>query len=108
MRRPPVGGYHMPMQVAQECESNLEWQEVEVASSAPGKSYTVSIPPWEGTKDITCECPSYQFRGYCRHTREALRKICNWTSRDPVPQTDEQRKNHVCPRCGRKTVLVEE
>ena len=107
---PPTVGYNGRVtQFAQECESNLEWQEVEVRSSTdPKKTYSVSIPPWEGTEDITCDCPSWTYRGYCRHTREAMRKICNWTSNDPVPQSEEQRRNHVCPRCGRNTVLVEE
>jgi len=96
-------------QLVQECASNLEWQEVQVRSATEqGKAYTVSIPPWGGTEDITCECPGYQYRGACRHTSAALAKICNWSSAGPIPQTDAQQNGHTCPRCGGPTVLVEE
>jgi hypothetical protein len=92
-----------------ECATNLDWQEVEVTSaSTPGKTYTVSIPPWGGDEDVTCDCPSFVHRGYCRHKATALARICNWSSKDPVPQTEEQRRNKICPRCGAPTVLVEE
>jgi hypothetical protein len=93
----------------QECSSNLDWQEVEVKSaSSPGKVYKVSIPPWkDGEEDITCDCPSFVHRGYCRHLQAALGKVCNWASTDPIPQTEEQRRNQICPRCGAKTVLTE-
>jgi len=110
-RKRPLGrSYNSVMaEIVQECASNLEWQEVEVRSATrKGASYTVSIPPWAGTEDVTCECPSYVFRGSCRHTAQALEKICNWSSGGPVPQTDEQRHNRVCPRCGGQTYLVEE
>jgi uncharacterized Zn finger protein len=94
--------------VLRECSSNLDWQTVEVKSSSrEGVAYEVSIPPWGGGEDITCDCPGFVFRGYCRHTRAALSKICNWTSDDPVPQSEEQMRDHVCPRCGRPTVLTE-
>ena len=97
------------MTTVQECATNLDWQEVRIRSaSTAGKQYTVSIPPWGGVEDITCDCPGYTFRGACRHTSAALERICNWTSEDRVPQTDEQRKNHICPRCGAGTVLTEE
>ena len=59
--------------IVQECASNLDWQEVEVKSaSTAGKTYTVSIPPWGGSDDVTCECPSYVHRGRCRHTSVSL------------------------------------
>ena len=97
------------MSFAQECATNLTWQEVEIPSATSrGKVYSVSIPPWGGTEDVTCDCPSYVHRGYCRHTRSALEKICNWSTESHVPQTEEQRKNRICPRCGGATVLVEE
>jgi hypothetical protein len=95
--------------IRQECSTSLDWQTVEVRSSSDkSKTYEVSVPPWSGTEDVTCTCPSYTFRGYCRHTEYALKNlICNWTSDDPVPQTAEQRRGRTCPRCGAPTVLVE-
>lgn len=97
------------MDVVQECASNLEWQQVKIASSSrKDVEYTVDIPPWGGTEDVTCDCPSFTYRGYCRHTAAALERICNWSSRDPIPQTERQRHDRVCPRCGGSTVLVEE
>jgi len=37
--------------------------EIEVPSSKPGQSYTVTI-----TKDFaSCTCPGYTYRGTCKH-----------------------------------------
>ena len=98
------------MTAVQECASSLEWQDVRIRSASdPKKHYSVSIPPWGGTEDVTCDCPGYTYRGTCRHLAAALAKICNWSSAGAgPPQTEEQRLEQVCPRCGRETVLVEE
>jgi len=96
-------------QAVHQCASNFDWREVEVPSSTdPGKKYSVSIPPWGDDEDITCDCPGYLFRGSCRHTKAALERVCGWTSESKVPQTAEQARDHICPRCGGPTVLVEE
>lgn len=97
------------MNIRQECSTNLDWQTVSIrSSSTEGKTYQVSVPPWSGDEDVTCTCPSFTYRGYCRHTKYALEHlICNWTSDSSVPQTDDQRRARVCPRCGAATVLVE-
>jgi hypothetical protein len=100
------------MQIIQECGRNHGWQEVEVPSSSEeGVSYSVSLPPWERTEDeIVCECPSYEFRGRCRHQREAMNLICNWTELDGKKQTDSEYVERLCPECGSRTrfVVIEE
>ncbi len=56
-----------------------------------------------------CTCPAYKFgKGKeCKHIREAEEDMCGWHSMfsDEV-QTDYQRENQICPRCGGDTELV--
>lgn len=96
------------VQLIQECEANGGFQEVEVPSSTDSSVYyVVTLPPWDRTEDeAVCECESYQFRGRCRHQREALSLVCNWTELDGKPQTPEQVSGHICPECGGRTQIV--
>lgn len=95
------------MKFFQECAKNGGFQEVEVSSSDGETVYLVSLPPWDRNEsEAVCECPSYEFRGRCRHQREALALVCNWSELDGELQTAEQRSNHVCPECGGKTQTV--
>lgn len=92
----------------QECEKNGGWQTVEIESSSePGKIYEVILPPWERIEEeIVCGCPSYEFRGRCRHQREALNMVCNWSELDGEPQTPDEKREKVCPECGGRTQVV--
>lgn len=95
------------MQIIQECEQNNGWQEVQVPSSSGKETYTVSLPPWDRTEDeVVCECSSYLFRGRCRHQREALSLVCNWSELDGKPQTEAQAAMKICPECGGRTQVV--
>jgi hypothetical protein len=96
------------VQIIQECEVNTGFQEVKVPSSTdPSAYYLVTLPPWDRTEEeAVCECESYQFRGRCRHQREALALVCNWTELDGQPQTSQQRAERVCPECGGPTQIV--
>lgn len=94
------------MKFIQECASAGGWQEVEVPSSDGVNAYKVLLPPWERTeKEAVCECRSYEVRGRCRHQREALTLVCNWSELDGPPQTEKG----VCPECGgqTRTVLID-
>lgn len=98
------------MKIIQECASNGGWQEVKVPSSDGENFYLVLLPPWERTeKEIVCECRSYEVRGRCRHQREALSLVCNWSELDGEPQSVEQHEAHLCPECGgqTRTVLID-
>src|SRR5882672_3484899 len=93
----------------QECASATGFQEILVESATQRDHwYTVTIPPWDRIEEeVVCECPSYHNRGYCRHQREALASICNWSDlEDSVAQTPEQRRQHTCPECGGPTRTV--
>ncbi len=94
--------------VFQECAQNAGWQEIEVPSSSDETVYyLVTLPPWDRTEDeAVCECPGYEFRGRCRHQREALGMVCNWSELDGIDQTDDQRQEQICPECGGKTQVV--
>ncbi len=101
------------MIVFQECQSATGWQEVEVPSSDPAKQpYILTIPPWDrgDTSQVSCSCPSYLNRGWCRHQREAYSYVCGWSGYESVlEQTNEQMLKKVCPECGGPTrVVVEE
>jgi hypothetical protein len=86
----------------QECRSLEGWQPVSVLSqTVPDKSYTVLINPWGDPLDNICECQGYLFRGTCRHIHTA--KVCGWDEFDSLQQTDENRKNMICPRCSGAT-----
>jgi len=92
----------------QECALNSGWQEVQVPSATDEKVYyLVTLPPWDRTEaEAVCECPGYEFRGRCRHQREALEKICNWSELDSRPQTDDERSRRICPECKGPTQVV--
>ena len=95
------------MQLLQECLKNGGYQEVEVPSSNGEDVYIVTLPPWDRLEsEVVCECPSYEFRGKCRHQREALAMVCNWSELDGRPQSAEQRATHTCPECGGKTQTI--
>lgn len=97
--------------IIQECASLSEWQEITVDSSEAGKSYQVTIPPWEAAEsEVVCECPSFEYRGRCRHQGEAMAFLCHWSSLEDPKQTAEQVRKQICPNCGGSTncVLIEE
>ncbi len=73
------------------------------SSSEKGLFYDVSGVISQGGT-IRCSCPSFMYRGKCKHV-EVTEVSCGWRS-DGVgeDQTFYQRKGHVCPRCCGVTV----
>ena len=94
--------------IIQECGSGQTWQEVEIPSSSEeGKTYHVQLPPWDrDISEVVCDCPSYEFRGRCRHQAEALSSVCSWSELTGKKQTAVQKANRVCPECGERTTLI--
>ncbi len=43
---------------------------------------------------------------FCEHIERALRDRCVWLELYGAVQTEEQRRNHVCPLCGASTINV--
>jgi len=81
-------------------------------------NYTVSNLGSERDYPI-CTCPAYKFGKrevkfgnryypkYCKHIDEALKQIECWHQQwGEESQTDEQRKNMICPKCGGPTEWV--
>ena len=50
--------------------------------------------------DWSCTCPSFKFRGKCKHIEGAKKKVCGWMQftegGEPVEVNGEKR----CPKCG--------
>lgn len=89
----------------QACSTQTGWITVEIPSqSDQSVYYLVTIPPWDrgDVNVISCECQSYEFRGWCRHQEEALDQLCKWNEKDGIPQINV----NVCPECEAKTRLV--
>ncbi len=89
----------------QECRSLEGWMPVIVASASnPDKKYTVLVNPWGDPEDNVCECRGFQYRGSCRHLKEAVEEVCGWNETEGTEQqTPEQRKAMICPRCRETT-----
>lgn len=88
------------------CRTSEGWLPVEIASeSQPGIRHVVLVCPWGNAVENICECPGYFHRGRCRHQAEAMDAVCGWTEQQvgQHAQTDEQRKQKICPRCGGPT-----
>lgn len=92
------------MRYIQECSTLSRFTVVEIPSATDSETvYQVILPPWDRTEeDVVCDCPSYEYRGRCRHQREALGKACKWSELDGVPQEQAG----VCPECESDTVTV--
>lgn len=89
---------------ALQCRSLDGWYPLEIESeSDPDKSYVVHVNPWANrSEQHVCECKSYQYRGRCKHQREAHSRHCGWNAmegpEEPVSTPDGLEK--TCPRCG--------
>lgn len=81
---------------------------VEIPSkSDPQKKYILSLPPWERKEEeIVCQCEGFDFRGFCSHQKEALRKVCDWNEFSETKQTKEQKHDKICPICLGPTRMV--
>jgi hypothetical protein len=95
----------VPVQI---CRTTEGWSPVQVpSSSTKGLNYTVLVNPYVSKREFVCDCRGFEFRGHCRHQELALVHVCWWpiVPRQPqLDQTDEQRKNKVCPNCGGATM----
>jgi predicted RNA-binding Zn-ribbon protein involved in translation (DUF1610 family) len=56
--------------------------------------------------ELTCTCKGYKFRKTCKHINEVEKNRCTWHGAYDEVQTKEQEKNHICPMCGKETVVV--
>jgi len=97
----------MEERLIQECGSGQTWQEINIEStSEEGKVYVVQLPPWDrDLSEVVCSCPSYEFRGRCRHQAEALSSVCAWSELTGKKQTAAQKAKRICPECGDKTII---
>lgn len=97
----------MDLTPVQVCRTLDGWSPVQIASgSTKGLHYTVLVNPYVTVREFVCDCKGFEFRGQCKHQRQALLHVCWWPKviRDPQPeQTDVQRRNKECPQCGGET-----
>ena len=58
-----------------------------------------------------CDCDDFQFRRKakhedCKHLKELKNSLCFWHEMWGKAQTEQQKKEHICPACGSKTISV--
>ncbi len=95
----------------QHCVSAEPWFEVYIPSqTTEGVEYRIMVPyPEDPAEELICECPGFNYRGYCVHQELAYAMLCRWHELDgPEQQTPEQAHDHVCPRCGDETIKESE
>ncbi len=95
----------MTLVMAQRCVSTDPYFEAFVLSeSEPGKVYSVWVPiPGDPPSAYICSCRGFEFRGHCKH--QDWISICGWEELiGPEEQTEEQRADQLCPRCGNNTI----
>lgn len=97
----------MNIKPVQECRSLEGWVPIEVESSSSDNKYLVLVNPWGDIEGNICECPGYHYTGHCRHQEEAHASICAWKEGQD-PQTDEDKRAKICPRCGGPTRWIME
>lgn len=93
----------MPIVPMMQCTTLDGWYPAEVVSSTDADvSYVVHVNPWANRNEQhVCECKSYQYRGNCRHQKEAHANHCGWNEVEgPEEPTEEQRTDRECPRCN--------
>lgn len=76
--------------------------------SVPDKTYELLIPDRDDPDPLTviCECEGYEFREHCTHQPEAIAQLCSWTETSAPEQSEQQRADMICPRCGAETEWV--
>lgn len=91
------------IRVFQACHSERKvFRAVVPSESKPGEEYEISGSILSG--QVSCSCPGFKFRGYCKHVHVDV-ESCGWNAvTSPEPQTMEQKRNMTCPRCGSRTV----
>jgi hypothetical protein len=97
----------MPKIVAkQQCRSLDGWYPYKAQSASDEDNhYVVHVNPWANRHEQhVCECKGYQYRGRCRHQKEAHDDHCGWNAvESDVQQTPEQEQKRECPECGGPT-----
>lgn len=60
-------------------------------------------------EDWACSCPAYRFdkdKKDCKHIKKFKNERCTWHSQFGKAQTEQQKKDMICPECGGPTVAV--
>lgn len=80
------------------CPSNFHWQ-LEFKSDS-GKTYQLTYDWKHG--GLSCSCPGYQYRAWCKHVRDRdlVSQRCGWAD-DAFANCIYDEKE--CPDCGEPT-----
>jgi hypothetical protein len=78
-----------------QCRS-LDYWHKEYTSSDGVTKYTVHLTHDE--RQFSCECKGFQYRGDCKHVKQAAQDYCGWCALWCDEPYEESSKK--CPRCG--------
>jgi len=95
------------MQSSQRCSSTEPYFVQLIPSrTQPNLVYEVHSVLLDDTpEEYTCGCPAFIYTGKCAHQRMAWEDRCLWTEEEgPEEQTQDERYDGRCPRCGQQTV----
>ncbi len=92
---------------ARVCASARHWEK-KVAGSH-GETYTVRYGEVYGkpySHGWTCTCPSFKFRGPCKHILRVQGERCAWGEGAFMGDFEEANADGSCPKCGGETFVI--
>lgn len=96
------------MEVMQMCASIDGPRLLKVGDYEVSGLFSERAPPQCNCKAFLYSAPRARQGKTCKHIKAAEESVCGWHQQTgPESQTEEQRKEMQCPRCGEPSVCVQ-